>query len=173
MKQKVFPRNKLKIPNSRGEKMDDYGRIIEFLPNLRDFPWCRIRARKKAHNLLLSCWISSRSKISVRTENNSLKEVHTPWSSQGKGLLIELNCRWCTVQLGRPVTIPRATTWGVLWSGPVGDFRGRGRGKSKITSLCFCEVHHFSHGWQGDGGLRTFGKALLKHVLATCRASRN
>ena len=41
-----------------------------------------------------------------------------------KGLLIELNCHWCTVQLGRPVTIPRATTWGVLWSGPVGDFRG-------------------------------------------------
>ena len=35
---KVFPRNKLKIPNSRGEKMDDYGGIIEFLPNLRDFP---------------------------------------------------------------------------------------------------------------------------------------
>ena len=38
LKEKVFPRNKLKIPNSRGEKMDDYGRIIEFLPNLRDFP---------------------------------------------------------------------------------------------------------------------------------------
>ena len=38
LKQKVFPRNKLKIPNSCGEKMDDYGRIIEFLPNLRDFP---------------------------------------------------------------------------------------------------------------------------------------
>ena len=28
---------KKKIPNSRGEKMDDYGRIIEFLPNLRVF----------------------------------------------------------------------------------------------------------------------------------------
>ena len=27
-----------------------------------------------------------------------------------------------------------------------GTFGGRGRGKSKITSLCFCEVHHFSHG---------------------------
>ena len=38
LKQKVFPRNKLKIPNSRGEKMDDDGRIIEFLPNLRDIP---------------------------------------------------------------------------------------------------------------------------------------
>ena len=49
LKQKVFPRNKLKIPNSPGEKMDDYGRIIEFLPNR-----CRIRARQKAHNLLLS-----------------------------------------------------------------------------------------------------------------------
>ena len=83
----------------------------------------------KAHNLLLSLWISSRSKISVRTENNSLKEAHTL-----KGLLIELNCHWCTVQLVRPVTILRATTgtspaiwargWGVLWSGPVGDFRG-------------------------------------------------
>ena len=34
----------------------------------------------KAHNLLLSVlllWISSRPKISVRTENNSLKEAHT------------------------------------------------------------------------------------------------
>ena len=32
----------------------------------------------KAHNLLLSLWISSISKISVwRTENNSLKEAHT------------------------------------------------------------------------------------------------
>ena len=27
-----------------------------------------------------------------------------------KGLLVELNCHWCTVQLVRPVTIPRATT---------------------------------------------------------------
>ena len=27
-----------------------------------------------------------------------------------RGLLIELNCHWCTVQLVRPVTIPRATT---------------------------------------------------------------
>ena len=31
----------------------------------------------KAHNLLLSLWISSRPKISVRNENNSLKEAHT------------------------------------------------------------------------------------------------
>ena len=31
----------------------------------------------KAHNLLLSLWISSRPKISVRTENNSSKEAHT------------------------------------------------------------------------------------------------
>ena len=31
----------------------------------------------KAHNLLLSLWISSRPKILVRTENNSLKETHT------------------------------------------------------------------------------------------------
>ena len=39
---KVFPRNKLKkIPNSCGEKIYDYGRIIEFLPNLRDFPISR------------------------------------------------------------------------------------------------------------------------------------
>ena len=30
----------------------------------------------KAHNLLLSLWISSRPKILVRTENNSLKEAH-------------------------------------------------------------------------------------------------
>ena len=38
----VFPRNKLKkIPNSCGEKINDYGRIIEFLPNLRDFPISR------------------------------------------------------------------------------------------------------------------------------------
>ena len=41
LKQEVFPRNKLKIPNSRGEKIDDYERIIEFLPNLRDFPISR------------------------------------------------------------------------------------------------------------------------------------
>ena len=31
----------------------------------------------KAHNLLLALWISSRPKISVRTQNNSLKEAHT------------------------------------------------------------------------------------------------
>ena len=31
----------------------------------------------KAHNLLLSLWISSRPKISVTTENNSLKEAYT------------------------------------------------------------------------------------------------
>ena len=30
-----------RIPNSRGEKMDDYGRIIEFFPNLRNFPISR------------------------------------------------------------------------------------------------------------------------------------
>ena len=47
------------------------------------------------------------------------------------------------------------------------------RGKSKITSLCFCEVHHFSRGWQDGGGLRSCGKVLVKHVPATYRASRN
>ena len=60
---KYFLEISLKIPNSRGEKMDDYGRIIQFLPNLGNFPISR----------------------SVRAEKNSLKEVHTPWPSQGKG----------------------------------------------------------------------------------------
>ena len=35
------------------------------------------------------------------------------------------------------------------------------------------EVHHFSHGWQGDDGLRICGKVLLKHVPTTYKASRN
>ena len=35
---KYFLEISQKIPNSRGEKMDDCGRIIEFLPNLKDFP---------------------------------------------------------------------------------------------------------------------------------------
>ena len=52
-------------------------------------------------------------------------------------------------------------------------FGGSWRGKSKITSLCFCEVHNFSNGWQDGGGLRSCGKVLVKHVPATYRASRN
>ena len=81
MKQKVFPRNKLKIPNSRGEKMDDYGRIIEFLPNLRDFPISRdvgLGVGKKPIACSCRCEFPQDQKISVRTEKNSLKEVHTP-----------------------------------------------------------------------------------------------
>ena len=38
---KYFLEISQKIPNSRGEKMDDCGRIIEFLPNLKDFPVSR------------------------------------------------------------------------------------------------------------------------------------
>ena len=52
-------------------------------------------------------------------------------------------------------------------------FGGSWRGKLKITSLCFCEVQHFSRGWEDGGGLRSCGKVLVKHVLATYRASRN
>ena len=41
-KQKLFPRNKLKkYPIHAVKKWIDYGRIIEFLPNLRDFPISR------------------------------------------------------------------------------------------------------------------------------------
>ena len=46
-------------------------------------------------------------------------------------------------------------------------FVGRGRDKSEITSLCFCELHHFSYGLQDGGGLRICGKVLVKHVPAT------
>ena len=52
-------------------------------------------------------------------------------------------------------------------------FGGSWRGKSKIPSRCFCEVHNFSRGWQDGGALRSCGKVLVKHVPATYRASRN
>ena len=32
--------------------------------------------------------------------------------------------------------------------------RGRGRGKSKLASPCFCEVRHSSRGWHDGGGPR-------------------
>ena len=79
----------------------------------------------------------------------------------------------------RLVTTPWATTRTSPGGGELFEtvmsrtFGGSWRGKSKITSLCFCEVHHFSRGWQDGGGLRSCGKVLVKHVPATYRASRN
>ena len=56
-----------------------------------------------------------------------------------------------------PVTIPTGTPRDK--SSPSGFFkavlsRGRGRGKLKLASPCFCEVRHSSRGWHDGGGPR-------------------
>ena len=61
----------------------------------------------------------------------------------------------------------RARGWELFEAVLSRTFGGRGRDKSKITSVCFCELHHFSRGLQDGSGLRTCGKVLLKQVPAT------